>query len=241
MIKKLLKPLVLGATLLLAPFGAHALPIGLALVLDESGSISAGNFAIQTSGYVNALNNVLPTDGSVAVGVYSFSSPGDEETIFSMRLIDSAADLTDLTTAINNNTQSDNATCISCGITQAANDINTFGYGNLESAIIDVSTDGRWNRGVNPDGTASAWVATALGNGLLKANVNCLGIGASADCSFQSGTESFTVTASSFAAIQGALENKIRRELNIPEPASLALFGIGLFGIGAAARKSRRS
>ena len=66
MVKRFLRTTMLALPLLVVCMGVKALPIGLGLIIDGSGSISAANFAIQKSGYIAALNNVLPADGSVA-------------------------------------------------------------------------------------------------------------------------------------------------------------------------------
>ena len=242
MIKRLLQTAALGVALTAASFGAQALPIGLALVIDESGSIGQTNYNTQIDGYVAALNNVLPIDGSVAVSVTTFDA--SSALVTAMTLIDSQAALDSLTADIFALKAAYNggATCVSCGIATAVADMDSFGYGNLEKAVIDVSTDGAWNRGVNPDGPASDWVNDLANlNPALEGNVNCLGVGGSADCSFIAGPNSFSVSADTFADIQRVLENKIRRETGqIPVPATLALFGLGLLVMGVA-RKRRQA
>ncbi len=85
-------------------------PIGLALGIDGSGSISAADYVLQRDAYVNALTSLLPADGSVAVGVWQFSSNVTKE--FSFTLIDTEAKKTALLTAIGGMTQPGGSTAI---------------------------------------------------------------------------------------------------------------------------------
>ena len=86
---------LIGALLLGFSSGAKALPMTeLALVLDASGSIGAFDWNTQITGYSNALNTLLPIDGSVAVSVIRFSTTAT--VVLPMMTIDSVGDRTTL-------------------------------------------------------------------------------------------------------------------------------------------------
>ncbi|MFO1024002.1 MAG: PEP-CTERM sorting domain-containing protein [Acetobacteraceae bacterium] len=78
-------------------------------------------------------------------------------------------------------------------------------------------------------------MATGLVPGSVAA-VNCLGIGASANCSFVAGagTDFGSVT---FANLDAALTAKIQTETTIPEPATLLVVGVSVMCIGVVRRK----
>ncbi|HRO59521.1 MAG TPA: DUF1194 domain-containing protein [Burkholderiaceae bacterium] len=236
-LKKLLAAAGLAAAAAVAPLTASAAPIELALVVDASGSISAANWNLQTQAYANALANVLPTDGTVAVSVIRFGSTAS--VVRGLTTIDSASALSDLSSFFTGLSQSGNgsSTCISCGIFQAN---GTFSS-DAGRKIIDVSTDGGWNVGTNPAGPAgtsgtSAW---AVENGNADV-VNAIGIGITPN--FAYGPDSFNMTAPDFAAFESALTQKLRREIpgQVPVPGGLALIGIGLVGVAVSRRTARR-
>lgn len=216
------------------PVSTQAAPIELALVVDASGSISSSAWQLQMQGYANALAAVLPADGTVAVSVIRFGQTAS--VVRSMTDITDATALNSLTSFFLGLSQSGNGsmTCISCGIIQA----NSTFSSDPGRKIIDVSTDGAWNVGVNPAGSAatvgtSAW---AVENGNADV-VNAIGIGL--DVNFNYGPGSFNMKAADFAAFEAALTAKLQREITgqVPVPGVLALVGIGLLGLGLARRR----
>lgn len=211
------------AGLMLTVGVARAQPIGLALGIDGSGSISAADFALQRDAYASVLSS-LPANGSIAVGVWQFSTNVQQE--FGLQLIDSAATRTNLINAINGMTQLGNLTNLAGAISTGATALT--GFGPLSKAIIDISTDGVATTGADPLTAANNAIAAGIDQ------VNCLGVGAGL-CGFIAGTDSFSVTATSFADFQDALTRKIAQE--VPEPSTVLLMGVGLAGVGFSRRR----
>jgi len=217
--------MIAGAT------GAQANVI--ALNIDGSGSISSANFDLQKQGYITALNNLLLTDGTNAIAVYQFST--NVQQVFALTVINSVATKNALIAAINGMTQIGSNTAIGDSITTAATALNGF-VGNLGKKIIDVSTDGVNNRGLSPV-TA---VANAHSTGII---VNCLGVGANADCTFNDAyATNQDFLAGGFNEFKDAVTAKLSAELTgVPEPMTVTLFGAGLVGAAFARRRAKKA
>ena len=220
-------PSLIAVGALLGGSPASAAPIiGLSLLIDESGSITSSNFALQNTGYINALTAELPTDGSVALEVKTFSTA--ITSLFALQTITPTTKAA-LLAAFGSNTQSGGSTATGPAIQAAQADLLSAAFAGLTRRIIDVSTDGFGNVGISETTAATNAVAA----GIDQVNVLC--IGAAANCAFNKGVGSFD-TPATFATFETSLTAKLRREVTVPatvpEPASMAAVGAGLFGLG---------
>jgi hypothetical protein len=209
---------------------SSAVNLELALCIDASGSIGSTAFNLQKQGYYNALSALLPTDGSVAVGVWKFTTA--DSLVFSEQIISSAADKTALLNAINGMTYTGGNTALGPSIVDAytrlvQNDI----VGTRK--IIDVSTDGEGNVGISQ--------VTARNNALAAGidQVNGVLVGAAASSTFVGGAGSFYEVATTYADFETALSRKIQKEVyGTPDIAStLSLMGFGFVALAGVRRR----
>ncbi len=222
------------AAVLLASAGTSRAATLLGLAIDRSGSISNADYALQINAYINVLNNisVIPRDGSLAIGVYSFG--GSANTIFPAAFITGANHAALMTAVTGMLTRADTgATALGPAIALAANDLWSLSSDLSDRHVIDVSTDGFGNTGINQ--------VTASNNALALGidQINGLGVGSGANLNFVGGAGSFAVQVSSFNDFETAIERKIIRETRGVPEGGFTVFMLGGAMLGMAVLRRR--
>jgi len=236
-------------------------PVGLELLLlmDVSGSIDSTDFDIQKTGYKNAFLDaavqgyIAATPGGVWVSLVQWST--GQSTTIGGQLLQTAADATAFANLIGAmGRSSSGSTGTTAALNYGANLLANNGYQGAK-VVIDLSSDGM-------DNTASGcgdFVPTCVPlqnarNAFLADPIHAINALWIADpgqytsatlatygaTNVYGGPNAFQVQAATYADFDSAIKTKLQIEIGqLPEPASLALFGLGLAALGFARRKQQ--
>jgi len=245
MIRNMMVAAVLALVVGVASLPTRAAPTQLGFAIDGSGSIGPADFTLQTGGLAAAFA-ALPTDSTVEVTIVQFASGSVLEQ--APLLIDSPATRTALIATTNAITQTGGGTNIPAGVAQLTTQMTgsaNFDPASTTQSFINVSTDGVSSGDLNAAGTAAVAAgidsisAEAVGSGanpnlllpLVRPlpNVGILPADSAPPNPLNGG---WVLPITNFNSFAPAIASKIQVIVNTPEPASLAVFAIGLLGLG---------
>lgn len=231
---------------------AHAVSVGteLGLLLDISGSISAGEYNLQREGYAQAFEDaavqtaIESQTGGIAVNMVMWAGSASQSQVVAWRQIQTGAEADQLAADIRIinrpfGGQTAPQSAMNYEATAAGVAINANGFEGA-TVIVDVSGDGVRNDGLGGTVGRDALVAAGVDR------INGLVIGGSAAVlayyvnNVQAGAGSFVVAAADFAAFGAAIKDKILTEVSgVPIPGAVWLFGTGLACIFGFARRRK--
>lgn len=198
-----------------------------------------------------AMGNVLPTDSTIEVTVVRFASSAT--TIVAPTLLTNAADLTSVTNAVSGMAYTGGSTQLDDGLDLLTSLITGSGHFDVdEKQIYDIVTDGVpcCGTGVSADAIASRNAAIAAGIDEIDAEF----LGSVGDAGYNfllnnivyptpvdvAGFSPGFLVAVGFDNFEDAFTAKLQfvsGQEQIPEPATLAIFGLGLAGMGLLRRR----
>lgn len=239
----------------MAPAPTYAVPVGLelALLVDVSSSVSATEFNLQKTGYVNAfsntsLQNAIQAIGGIAVTYIQWSGSTQQQQSVGWTLINDPTSALAFASAIGAAPRPfSGGTAPASALDFAAPLFFNNGFEGQRS-LIDFSTDGG---GQTTGSETLAARNAALSSGITSINGIVISELDSVTNFYTNnavgGQNAFLLQVDDFSEFQGGILQKLGRETEcggrdqlacaVPLPGSMPLMALGLVGLGAAIRR----
>lgn len=233
----------------MSPLASQAGTIQLGFILDESGSIGAGNWTTIVNGLSTAIGTLIPVGGAdvYEISVVTFDTAANAA-IQRVR-VDSLAARSALSASIAGLAFNGGGTSFGPAFSTMTSVLTGSTATDISASYVNFATDG-----VNGD-TAAGRAAQAAMVAAGIDNISIEGIGGGVNVAelttnycypqpcttaptFNFPAQGFYIGVADAAAYAAAIGQKIAIVVGVPEPGSFALAGLALLGLGLARRKA---